>query len=131
MGTLSAGAQKPARSIPSLRAPCYSQSFERGVALLRCFTPKRPVLGIVDIADELDMSPSTIHRYAITLVALGLLEQDASRKYRLWLGVTDLGMSALNSTGLREHARSYLQELRQRTSYARAWLSSTASTCSC
>ena len=33
------------------------------------------------------------------------------------LRVTDLGMSALNSTGLREHARPYLEELRQRTSY--------------
>jgi IclR family pca regulon transcriptional regulator len=53
----------------------------------------------------------------ITLVALGYLEQGASRKYRLGLRVTDLGMSALNSTGLREHARPHLEELRQRTSY--------------
>jgi IclR family pca regulon transcriptional regulator len=53
----------------------------------------------------------------ITLVALGYLEQGASRKYRLGLRVTDLGMSALNSTGLREHSRPYLEELRQRTSY--------------
>jgi len=50
-------------------------------------------------------------------VALGYLEQGASRKYRLGLRVTDLGMSALNSTGLREHSHAYLQELRQRTSY--------------
>src|SRR6185312_5868427 len=39
------------------------------------------------------------------------------RKYRLGLRVTDLGMSALNSTGLCEHARPYLEELRQRSSY--------------
>ena len=63
------------------------------------------------------MSRSTTHRYVITLVALGYLEQGASRKYRLGLRVTDLGMSALNSTGLREHAHPYLEELRQRTSY--------------
>jgi IclR family pca regulon transcriptional regulator len=75
------------------------------------------VLGIVDIADELGMSRSTTHRYVSTLVALGFLEQDASRKYRLGLRVTDLGMSALSSTGLREHAHLYLEELRQRTSY--------------
>ena len=107
----------PAWSIPSLREPRYSQSLERGLAILGCFTPKRPVLGIADIADELDMSRSTTHRYVITLVALGYLEQGASRKYRLGLRVTDLGMSALNSTGLREHARPELEELRQRTSY--------------
>jgi IclR family transcriptional regulator, pca regulon regulatory protein len=104
-------------SIPSLREPRYSQSLERGLAILGCFTPKRPVLGIADIADELGMSRSTTHRYVITLVALGYLEQGASRKYRLGLRVTDLGMSALNSTGLREHAHPYLEELRQRTSY--------------
>jgi IclR family pca regulon transcriptional regulator len=63
------------------------------------------------------MSRSTTHRYVITLVALGYLEQGASRKYRLGLKVTDLGMAALNSTGLREHAHEYLEELRQRTSY--------------
>ncbi|MCW3069708.1 MAG: putative IclR-family transcriptional regulator [Solirubrobacterales bacterium] len=107
----------PAWSIPSLREPRYSQSLERGLAILSCFTAKRPVLGIADIADELGMSRSTTHRYVITLVALGYLEQGASRKYRLGLRVTDLGMSALNSTGLREHARPYLEELRQRTSY--------------
>jgi IclR family pca regulon transcriptional regulator len=103
--------------MPSLRAPRYSHSLERGLAILGCFTPKRPVLGIADIADELGMSRPTTHRYVITLVALGYLEQGASRKYRLDLGVTDLGMSALNSTGLREHAHPYLEELRQRTSY--------------
>src|SRR5258707_12538872 len=110
-------AQEPAWSIPSLREPRYSQSLERGLAILGCFTPTRPVLGIAYIADELGMSRSTTHRYVITLVALGFLEQGASRKYRLGLRVTDLGMSALNSTGLRDHARPYLEELRQRTSY--------------
>src|ERR1700681_2865037 len=110
----------PAWSVPSLREPRYSQSLERGLAILSCFTPARPVLGIADIADELGMSRSTTHRYVITLVALGYLEQGASRKYRLGLRVTDLGMSAMNATGLREHAHSYLEELRQRTSYTAA-----------
>jgi DNA-binding IclR family transcriptional regulator len=41
------------------------------------------------------MSRSTTHRYVITLVALAYLEQGASRKYRLGLKVTDLGMAAL------------------------------------
>ena len=90
---------------------------ERGLAILTCFTPERPVLGIADIADELEMSRSTTHRYVTTLTALGYLEQGASRKYRLGLRVTDLGMSALSATGLREHARPYLEELRQHSHY--------------
>lgn len=104
-------------SVPSLREPRYSQSLERGLAILSCFTPQRPVLGIADIADELGMSRSTTHRYVVTLVALGYLEQGSSRKYRLGLRVTDLGMSALSSTGLREQCHPYLEALRAQTSY--------------
>jgi len=38
--------QEPAWSVPDLREPRYSQSLERGLAILTCFTPERPVLGI-------------------------------------------------------------------------------------
>jgi len=103
--------------VPSLRESRYSQSLERGLAVLACFTPERPVLGIGEIAAELGMSPSTTHRYVLTLAVLGYLQQDASRKYRLAVRVTDLGMSALSTTGLREHAHSYLEELRTQSSY--------------
>ena len=109
-------AHDPAWSIPSLREPRYSQSLERGLAILGCFTPSAPCSGSPTSPTSSEMSRSTTHRYVITLVALGYLEQGASRKYRLGLRVTDLGMSALSSTGLREHARPYLEELRQRTS---------------
>jgi len=104
-------------SIPTLRGGRYSQSVERGLAILECFSPQHPVLGIAEIADELGMSRSTTHRYVITLVALNFMEQVANRKYRLGLRVTDLGMSALNSTGLREHAHPHLEELRKRTTF--------------
>jgi IclR family pca regulon transcriptional regulator len=105
------------RAVPTLSEPRYSQSLERGLAILACFTPSRPVRGIADIADELGMSRSTTHRYVVTLVALGYLQQGAARKYRLSLRVTDLGMSALSSTDLREHAHPYMEELCRRTSY--------------
>lgn len=106
-----------AGATPTLREPRYSQSLERGLAILGCFTPKRPMLGIAELADELGMSRSTTHRYAITLVALGYLEQGASRKYRLGLRVADIGMAALNATGLRGPAHTYLDDLRLRTSH--------------
>src|ERR1700721_3750988 len=50
-------------SIPSLREPRYSQSLERGLAILGCFPPERPVLGIADIAAELGMNRRATHRY--------------------------------------------------------------------
>jgi IclR family transcriptional regulator, pca regulon regulatory protein len=102
-------------SIRTLRETHYSQSVERGLAILECFTPERSVLGIADLADALGMHRSTTHRYVLTLARLGYLVQVARRKYRLALRVTDLGMSAMSSTSLQEHARPHLEELRQRT----------------
>jgi IclR family transcriptional regulator, pca regulon regulatory protein len=92
----------------------------RGLAILECFTPARPVLRIVDIAHELGMKPSTTHRYLSTLTALGYLEQDATHRYRLALAVTRLGLSAMSACSLREHAHPYLQELSREISYATA-----------
>jgi hypothetical protein len=64
--------------------PRLSRSLLRGLSILTCFAPHRAERGIVEIAGELDMSPSTTHRYAQTLVRLGLLERcPATRKYRL------------------------------------------------
>lgn len=102
---------------PTFRDRRWSRSVERGLAILRCFTPERPLLGIADLADDLGITRSTAHRYVITLAALGYLEQDSSHKYRLGLRVTDLGTAALTCTGLREGSRPWLEKLRRRTSY--------------
>jgi IclR family transcriptional regulator, pca regulon regulatory protein len=106
-----------APAIPTLQEPRFSQSLERGLAILGCFTPARPILGIADLADELGMSRSTTHRYVITLTRLGYLEQGLKRKYHLALRVTDLGISAMNGMSLGEHAHPYLEELRGRTGF--------------
>jgi hypothetical protein len=64
--------------------PRLSRSLLRGLSLLTCFGPDGSARGIVELAHDADMSPSTAHRYASTLVELGLLERDPkSRKYRL------------------------------------------------
>lgn len=102
----------------TLKEPRFSQSLERGLAILCCFGPDRPVLGISQIAQELGMSRSTTHRYVITLAALGYLEQGPGRKYRLGLRVTRLGLSAMSATSLREHARADLEDLCRRTGFS-------------
>jgi hypothetical protein len=65
--------------------PRLSRSLLRGLSLLTGFGPDGAhERGIVELADELGMSASTAHRYALTLVELGLLERcPRSRKYRL------------------------------------------------
>jgi hypothetical protein len=64
--------------------PRLSRSLLRGLSLLNCFGPDGGERGIIEIAGDLGMSPSTTHRYASTLVELGLLERcPKTRKYRL------------------------------------------------
>lgn len=61
-----------------------SRSLLRGLSILTCFESPARSRGIVEMASELGMSPSTTHRYALTLVELGLLERcPDTRKYRL------------------------------------------------
>ncbi|HMH47769.1 MAG TPA: IclR family transcriptional regulator [Solirubrobacteraceae bacterium] len=104
------------RPFPILREARYSRSLERGLAILGCFTPEHPMLGIAELAERLGMSRPTTHRYVSTLVSLGYLEQDASRKYRLALGTIDLG-AGLSAMGLCAHARPHLEELSQRSGH--------------
>ncbi len=64
--------------------PRLSRSLMRGLSILTCFGPDGGARGIVELASDLGMSPSTAHRYALTLVELGLLERcPKTRKYRL------------------------------------------------
>jgi DNA-binding IclR family transcriptional regulator len=64
--------------------PRLSRSLLRGLSLLARFGPGTPVRGVVELAHELDMSPSTAHRYVLTLVEAGVLERvPRTRKYRL------------------------------------------------
>jgi IclR family pca regulon transcriptional regulator len=106
-----------AQPFPTLPATRYSQSLERGLAILACFTPECPVLGIAELAERLGMSRPTTHRYVSTLAKQGYLQQDASRRYRLSLGTMDLGLVALNATGLCTHARPDLEALAQFSGY--------------
>jgi IclR family pca regulon transcriptional regulator len=98
--------------LPTSHEGRYSQSLERGLAILRAFTPERPWMGIAEIAETLEMSRPTTHRYASTLVALNYLEQGPGRKYRLGMRAGDPGRSAVGSTSLRSLPHHLLTDLR-------------------
>src|SRR5579884_443354 len=98
--------------------PAYSQSLERGLAILSAFTSGRPLLGVSELGREIGLNRSTTHRYVATLAMLGYLQQDiATKKYRLGPRVLDLGFSAINSMELREVAAPHLQALSDETGH--------------
>ena len=100
------------------RSAAYSQSLERGLAILSAFKSGRPLLGVSELGREIGLSRSTAHRYVATLAALGYLQQDGgTKKYRLGPRVLDLGFSAINSMELREVAAPHLRQLSDDTGY--------------
>jgi hypothetical protein len=61
-----------------------SHSLLIGLQVLTCFPLDGTERGVAEVAKQLEMNNSTVHRYMSTLMRIGLLEQDTySRLYRL------------------------------------------------
>jgi len=82
--TLTDGGTLAARYEALSESPRLSRSLLLGLLVLASFPSDGSSLAVTDVAGRLSMSPSTTHRYMTTLLAVGLLEQDArTRRYRL------------------------------------------------
>ncbi len=120
--TRKAGSQDPTSSpsaarIRSAPDPRLSRSLEYGIAILESFSHTNQALGIAEMAAIVGISRSTTHRYAITLVALGYLEQDDKRKYRLSTRAAGPGRAAIGAIRRQAPARAALEELRDETGH--------------
>jgi IclR family transcriptional regulator, pca regulon regulatory protein len=97
--------------------PRRSLSLEYGAAILECFTATRPVLRNSEIASMVGISRATTSRYLATLVALGHVEQDSSRRYLLANHAAQAGMTLVNTVRREIHARAVLEDLRDATGH--------------
>lgn len=107
----------PTPRVSSAPDPRKSRSLEYGLAILESFSDEHQTLGIAEMADIVGMSRSTAHRYAITLVTLGRLEQDPKRKYRLSARAAEPGSAAIEAIRRQVRAGVALQELRDEIGY--------------
>jgi IclR family pca regulon transcriptional regulator len=105
-------------TIASNRQATWSQSLERGLAILSAFSSDKSSIGVSELSRELGLSRSTTHRYIATLTSLGYLQQDAeTKRYRLGPRVLDLGFAAINSMDIREISVPHLQALSDSTGF--------------
>lgn len=105
-------------TIETIRQTTWSQSLERGLAILSAFGSDRATIGVSELSRDLGLSRSTTHRYIATLAALGYLQQDAeTKRYRLGPRVLDLGFAAINSMDIRELSVPHLQALSDVTGF--------------
>jgi DNA-binding IclR family transcriptional regulator len=92
-----------------------AQSVERAIAILQCFTTGASERGISELATELQLGPSTVHRLVRALCDGGLLAQDAStERYHLGSTTVLLGQLAVEQFGF-ALARTELEALAEET----------------
>jgi DNA-binding IclR family transcriptional regulator len=114
--TASSTTASPSTAGPHTASPAEtSRTLIRGLNLFKQFTVERPVLSLAELALGMGLSAPAAHRYAVTCLDLGYLEQDALRRYRLTRRAGEPGKALLGSWAPTRHARPILRELRRET----------------
>lgn len=92
----------------------FATTLAKGMELLRCFTPVKPLLGNNELSQRTGMSRPTVSRFTYTLCKLGYLCMDPeTRKFALGPAVVSLGYPLLASISLRQTARPWMNQLAQ------------------
>ncbi len=92
------------------------KSLDKALRLLRFLAEARRELGVHELARAVGVAPATAYRLLRTLEEHGLVGYNpAGARYRLGLGVLELGEAFLVTTELRQVARPYLTRLADET----------------
>lgn len=93
-----------------------SRLLQRGLDILEFLAACSDPVGIRELAQAVELSPSTCYRLLQILEERGYVHQDEpSRRWELWLKPLELGMRRLNGPGLPSLARPHLTELMRAT----------------
>ncbi|WP_244893370.1 IclR family transcriptional regulator [Ferroacidibacillus organovorans] len=88
------------------------KSVDKACHLLEVVSRYPQGIAITELATQVDMYKSTVHRLLTTLLRRGYIEQDErTGKYKLGYALLDLGMKLLSSIDLRAEAAVPLREL--------------------
>ncbi len=112
-------APKPVKPLKADAAPDAEEdqrnlvnSLAKGLRVLESFTAERAELTLSEVAKLARLDPGTAFRMLNTLVMSGYVARiPDSKRFRLTLKVTDLGLHAIGRADLREIARPILRSL--------------------
>jgi|GEM_PF-319645 len=121
-GKRGAGQSVPAKAAALSKAVAASKaddeprnlvnSLAKGLRVLESFTAERPELTLSEVSALASLDPGTAFRMLNTLVMAGYVSRvPDSKRFRLTLKVTDLGLHAIGRADLREIARPILRSL--------------------
>ncbi|MFY1636926.1 IclR family transcriptional regulator domain-containing protein [Solwaraspora sp. WMMB335] len=89
----------------------FIEALARGLDVLRCFRPGRPIMTLSEIAAATGLARPTVRRILLTLDELGYVRSAADRGFALTPRVLELGMAYVNALNLWDVARPHMQRL--------------------
>jgi len=93
----------------------YVQSLERALSILEVMAKIGAPVTVTELAEEVDLNMSTVHRLLATLLHRGYVEQETgSSKYRLGLKMLKIANAVYSFSDIRTVARPYLEKLVER-----------------
>jgi IclR family transcriptional regulator, KDG regulon repressor len=90
------------------------QSLERGLMVMEALV-RNGATGVTDLATELDLDKTVVHRLLYTLQSMDYVKQDANRKYSIGPKLLRIGAKTLATLDLRSVAAPYMQQLADHT----------------
>lgn len=108
--------RKPVRSPGVAGGRSRLSSVANALRLLKAFSDEDAEIGISAFAQRLGLAKSTVHRLASTLIGADMLEQNPETgRYRLGLGLLELGALVRRNMDVSNEAKPYLRMLRETT----------------
>lgn len=94
--------------------PDFIEALARGLQVIACFGPQRPVMTLTEVATAAGLARPTARRILLTLAELGYVRA-ADGGFALTPRVLELGVAYVRSQGLWDVARPHMQRLVART----------------
>jgi IclR family transcriptional regulator, KDG regulon repressor len=95
-----------------MATPTVINSLSRGVQIMRLLADQPAGLGVTQLADRLNVDPSTAYRLLATLEQHGFAAQDAgTKKYSLGYGVLEIASGVLSRLSVVEIAQSHVRAI--------------------
>lgn len=99
-----------------MSAPKGTQAAVRAIGLLKAFTDNDPELSLSELCQRMALTKTTAHRLLGALESEGLIARnERNGRYKLGMGLLDLGARSLRSNDLRDRVRPALEWLKRQT----------------
>jgi IclR family acetate operon transcriptional repressor len=96
----------------------YVRAVQRAGRIITTLAEHPYPMGIVELAERVQLSPGSVHRLLATLISIGWVEQNTrTSKYRLSTRVLGIGTTGLITNPVIQHGKAYLARLAEYTGW--------------